>query len=159
MESRLTGRWILLENALFNGKIHFLWSANTSVEPPFLKISRLKLQKLLKPCWPSKTESWLAWVVTCWNNFVRIATHSESRLCDMAKSAAKMNSTLVESFQQELSYSEHVYMRPEVNANRFEISNCFEMSFRVHGNLHRDFTETSFQTIARPYFTCANDIF
>ena len=50
-------------------------------------------------------------------------------------------------------------MRPEVNSNRFEISNCFEMSFRLHGNLHRDFTAASFQTIARLYCTCANDIF
>ena len=31
---------------------------------------------------------------------------------------------------------EHVYMRPEVNSNRFEISNRFEMPFRLHGNLH-----------------------
>ena len=53
----------------------------------------------------------------------------------------------------------HVYMRPEVNANWFEISNRFEMSFRFHGNLHRDFTAASFQTIGRPYCTCANDIF
>ena len=29
---------------------------------------------------------------------------------------------------------EHVYMRPEVNSNRFEIL------FRLHGNLHKDFT-------------------
>ena len=77
----------------------------------------------------------------------------------MAKSAAKMNSTLVESFQQELSYSEHVYMRPEVNANRFEISNRFEMSFCLHGSLHGDFTAATFQTVARLYCTCANDIF
>ena len=35
---------------------------------------------------------------------------------------------------------EHVYMRPEVKSNRFEISNRFEMSFRLHGNLHGDFT-------------------
>ena len=34
---------------------------------------------------------------------------------------------------------EHVYMRPEVNSNRFEISNCFEKSFRLHG----DFTATT----------------
>ena len=35
---------------------------------------------------------------------------------------------------------EHVYMRPEeVNSNRFEISNRFEMSFCLHGNLHGDF--------------------
>ena len=54
---------------------------------------------------------------------------------------------------------EHVYMRPEVNSNRFEISHRFEMLFRLHGNLHRDFTAASFQTIARPYCTCANDIF
>ena len=39
-------------------------------------------------------------------------------------------------------------MRPEVNSNRFEISNCFEMSFGLRGNLHRDFTLASFQTIA-----------
>ena len=50
-------------------------------------------------------------------------------------------------------------MRPEVNSNRFEISNRFEMSFRLHGNLQRDFTATSFQTIARLYCTCVNDIF
>ena len=40
-------------------------------------------------------------------------------------------------------------MRPEVNSNRFEISNRFEMSFRSHGNLHGDFTASTFQTIAR----------
>ena len=67
-------------------------------------------------------------------------------------------------------------MRPEVNSNRFEISNRFEMSFRSHGNfavsgleipnrfqkllrLHGDFTAATFQTIARTYCTCANDIF
>ena len=32
-------------------------------------------------------------------------------------------------------YSEHIYMKPEKNSNRFEISNCFEMSFCLHGNL------------------------
>ena len=50
-------------------------------------------------------------------------------------------------------------MRPEVNSNRFEISNRFEMLFHLHGNLHKDFTVASFQAIARPYYTCANDIF
>ena len=50
-------------------------------------------------------------------------------------------------------------MRPEVNSNRFEISNRFEMSFRLHGSLHGDFTAATFQTIARLYCTCANDIF
>ena len=71
------------------------------------------------------------------------------------------------------SVYEHVYMRAEVNSNRFEISNRFEMSFRLHGNftesnleisnrfqklsrLHGDFTVV---TIARLYCTCANDIF
>ena len=29
---------------------------------------------------------------------------------------------------------EQVYMRPEVKSNRFEISNRFEMSFRLRGN-------------------------
>ena len=54
---------------------------------------------------------------------------------------------------------EHVYMKSEVNSNQFEISNRFEMSFRLHGNLHGDFTAATFQTIARLYCTCANDIF
>ena len=53
---------------------------------------------------------------------------------------------------------EHVYMRPEVNSDRFEISNRFEM-FRLHGNLHGDFTAVTFQTMVRLYCTCANDIF
>ena len=54
---------------------------------------------------------------------------------------------------------EQVYMRPEVKSNRFEISNRFEMSFRLHGNLHGDFTAATFQTIAGLYCTYANDIF
>ena len=40
-------------------KIPFLWLANTGLRPPFFKISRLKLPKLLKPCWPNETESLL----------------------------------------------------------------------------------------------------
>ena len=54
---------------------------------------------------------------------------------------------------------EHVYTRPKVNSNWFENSNCFEILFRLYGNLHKDFKAASFQTIARPYCTCANDIF
>ena len=50
-------------------------------------------------------------------------------------------------------------MRPEVNANQFEISNRFEMSFHLHGSLHGDFTAATFQTITKLYCTCANDIF
>ena len=42
---------------------------------------------------------------------------------------------------------EHVYMRPEVNSNRVEISNRFEMSFRLHDNLHGNFTAAIFQII------------
>ena len=42
---------------------------------------------------------------------------------------------------------EHVYMRPEENSNRVEISNRFEMSFRLHGNLHGNFTAATFQII------------
>ena len=61
---------------------------------------------------------------------------------------------------------EHVYMRPEVNSNKFEISNRFEKSFRLHGNfttakfeiskpfqklfcLHGDFTAATFQSIVK----------
>ena len=50
-------------------------------------------------------------------------------------------------------------MRLEVNSNRFQISNRFEMSFRLHANLHGDFTAATFQTIAKLYRTYANDIF
>ena len=55
--------------------------------------------------------------------------------------------------------SDHVYMRSEVNSNRSEISNRFEMSSRVHGNLHGDFTATSFETVERLYCACENDMF
>ena len=54
---------------------------------------------------------------------------------------------------------EHVYMIPEVNSNRFDISNRFEMSFRLHDSLHGYFIAATFQTIARLYCTCGNDIF
>ena len=50
-------------------------------------------------------------------------------------------------------------MKPEVNSNRFEISYHFEMSFRLHGSLHRDFTPVTLQTIARLYWTSAINIF
>ena len=44
-----------------------------------------------------------------------------------------------------ISYDlEHVYMIPGVNSNRFEISNHFEMSFCLHGNLHSYFTAATF---------------
>ena len=49
-------------------------------------------------------------------------------------------------------------MRPKVNSNSLEISNHFELSFRLHGNLHGDFTAATFQTIARLYRTYTNDI-
>ena len=68
-------------------------------------------------------------------------------------------SPFVENHDEAKSVLEQVYMRPEVNSNRFEISNRFEMSFRLHDNLHGDFTAATFQTIARLYCTCANDIF
>ena len=45
-------------------------------------------------------------------------------------------------------------MRPEVNSNRFEISNRFEKSFR----LHDDLAAATFQTVVRFYSTCANDL-
>ena len=69
---------------------------------------------------------------------------------------------------------ERVYMRPERNSNRFEISNHFEKSFHLHSNftaanleisnrfqklfhLHGDFTTATFQTTVRFSCTCAND--
>ena len=45
-------------------------------------------------------------------------------------------------------------MRPEVNLNRFEVSNRFEKLFC----LHDDFAAATFQTVVRFYCTCANDL-
>ena len=59
----------------------------------------------------------------------------------------------------QLFVCEHVYTGPDVNSNRFEISNRFGISFRLHGNLHEEFTAATFQAIARLYCTCTNDIF
>ena len=69
----------------FQWKNPFLVVGEYCCKATLFQISWLKLQKLIKSCWPSKTESWLQWV-TCWNNFVRISTHSESRHWNMAKS-------------------------------------------------------------------------
>ena len=46
-------------------------------------------------------------------------------------------------------------MRPEVNSNQFKISHRFEMSFRFHGNLHRDFTADFLATL----FHCGHLLF
>ena len=46
------------------------------------------------------------------------------------------------------THQQHVYMRPKVNSDRFEISNRFEM-FHFHGNLRGDFTAATSQTIAK----------
>ena len=71
-----------------------------------------------------------------------------------------VHSNCVSKFHQRKSFNlEHVYMRLEVNSNRFEISNRFEMSFRLHGKLHGDFTAATFQITAKLYCTCANYIF
>ena len=50
-------------------------------------------------------------------------------------------------------------MRPQVNSHQFEISNGFEMSFRLHGSLHGDSTATTFQTMTGLFCAGANDIF
>ena len=89
LESLLTGRRLSPKSALFNRKIPFLWFANTGVKPPFFKICQLKLQKSLKWCSPNETESYLRWVIS-WNNFVRITTHSEGHLWNIAKSTSKL---------------------------------------------------------------------
>ena len=73
-------------------------------------------------------------------------------------------------------FFEHIYMRLEVNSNRFEILNRFKKSFHLHGNfttanleisnpfqklfrLHGDFTAATFETIVKFKCTCANDSF
>ena len=101
MESRLTGRWLSPKNALFNGKIPFLWLANTGVKPPFSKISRFKNY------WSHAGQ--VKWKVNRGKfslefNSVRIAAQKESRLWNMAKSTWKSKFQLLPyrgSFQQE----------------------------------------------------------
>ena len=88
LESRLTGHWVSLKNSHFSGIISFLWLASTGIRSPFFKVSRLKLQKLLKSGCASEMESEFGWFI-CWQNFVRIATHSEDRLWNLAKSTHK----------------------------------------------------------------------
>ena len=50
-------------------------------------------------------------------------------------------------------------MTAEVNSDWFEISNRFEMSFRLHGKLHGTFTAATFQAMAKLYCTCTDAIF
>ena len=95
-----------------------------------------------------------------------------SEICtEMSFTLTKLMWTLV----MKLAYTD-VKFHPEVNWNRFEISNCFKMSFYLHGNftvsnleisnrfkklssLNGDFTAATFKTIARLYCTCVNDVF
>ena len=64
-------------------------------------------------------------------------------------------------YKTRISHIGHVYMIPEVNSNRFEISNRFEKLF-----IYMQFTwrflrqlSATFQIISRLYCTCENDIF
>ena len=66
--------------------------------------------------------------------------------CQEPENKRKCTDPEMERMTGDLEYG---YMRPEVNSNRFE------MLFRLHGN----FTAATFQTIARLYCTCTNDIF
>ena len=86
LESRLTSRWLSPKNVLFNGRIPFLWLANTGLEPPLSKISRLKLQKLLN----SKCNGKLIAVSFLLNLTLLGLPHiKKGRLCSRAKSTWK----------------------------------------------------------------------
>ena len=87
--------------------------------------------------------------------YVTAETYSDP--CKISK--MKLFAKILNDFQLLTMVFEHVHMRPEVNSSRFEIRNRFEMSFRLHGNLDGDFNAATFQTIAKLYCTCANDIF
>ena len=104
-----------------------LWLANSGVKPPFFKINRLKLQKLLKSCWPSKTESLLRCVI-CWKNFVRKAT-SETR----PNPRVKVNFTLARSFQKEPCWEMDVMP----NANFELFTNIKDQLRNLHNYLNQ----------------------
>ena len=106
LESHFTGRWLSPKNAIFNGKIPFLWLANTGVEPPFSKISLLKLQNYWSHAGQVKQK------VNCGKfspefSSVRIAAHKERPALNMAKFTWKskfhLGYLLTLSFQQEPS--------------------------------------------------------
>ena len=97
LESRLTVFWLSRKNTPFNGKISFLQLGNTGVKPSFFKISRLKLQKLLK-----------SWKVNCGElpvekdllalpHIVKATSESET----WPNPRVTVNSTFTWSFQQE----------------------------------------------------------
>ena len=56
-------------------------------------------------------------------------THNEFTIKDSFNFAKEIT-----TYDSSLYMGRHVYMRPEVNSNRFEISNRFEKSFRLHGD-------------------------
>ena len=105
----------------FQSKKFFLWLANTGVKPPYFKISRLKLQKLLKSCWPSKTEHQLRWVI-CWVNFVRLPHIVKDRLWNMAKSTriSEFHSCAVFSTRALLSYGCHANVNFAISSNNLD---------------------------------------
>ena len=79
------------QNCPFQRKNSFLKLSNTGVKKPFLKISRLNLQKLLKSCWANETGTWLRWIIFCWVNFV---THSGKAAFEILPNPhVKVNST------------------------------------------------------------------
>ena len=95
-------------------KIIFLLLANTGVGPPFFKITRFKLQKFLKACWPSETESNVRWVI-CWKEKTLVGLpHIVKAVSETwSNPQAKVNSTHAWSFQRESCYKKHIM--PNVN--------------------------------------------
>ena len=48
LESHLTGRCLSPKNTLFNGKISFLWLANSGVKPPFFRNQPAQITKIIR---------------------------------------------------------------------------------------------------------------
>ena len=144
--------------------------------------SRIKnYKKRLKIFWVTYSCSLHDQQDLCWGNYLkrhkwRTARTARTKVFGSRHFCLQNLGPLVGNFLLSGNFLEHVYMRPEVNSNWFEISNGFENSFRFQGNfttsnlqisncfqklfcLNGYFTAATFQTIARLYCTCANDIF
>ena len=80
--------------------------------------------------------------LVCLHRTVRMSSLGDELVC--LHPTVRILTNYFPGIRININYLGHVYMRPEVNSNWFEISNCFEMSFRLHGNLYGDFTAATF---------------
>ena len=112
-------------------------------------------------CWRRKTVVPFTWQFTCRFNCGNFSNNNKA-LLHMCKWSIWPKWNLHRS---EFHYTRsHVNVDNEVTTPKWnftpkwtqtslESQTAFEKSFRLHGNLHEDFTAATFQTIAKLYYT------